>query len=89
MADGLGYGFGTKEGSNAKQGTATLVAGAVTVSDTAVTANSRIFLTTQAAAGTVGTPYISARTAGASFTIASTSGSDTSTVGYEIFEPAP
>ena len=45
--DALGKGLQVKEGSNAKQGTATLVAGTVTVSDTAVTANSRILLTAQ------------------------------------------
>jgi len=84
-----GDGLQIKEGTNAKQGTATLVAGTVTVNDTAVTSNSRIFLTTQSPGGTVGTPYVSARTAGTSFTITSTSSSDTSTIGYEIFEPSP
>ncbi|MCE0484364.1 MAG: hypothetical protein LV479_09025 [Methylacidiphilales bacterium] len=88
-ADTAGYGFATKEGSNAKQGTATLTGGTVTVSDSAVTANSRIFLTVQSPGGTVGVPYVSVRTAGTSFTITSTSGSDTSTVAYELFEPAP
>jgi len=87
--DAAGKGLQVKEGSNVKQGTATLVAGTATVSDSSVTANSRIFLTVQAPGGTVGTPYVSARSAGTSFTITSTSSSDTSTVGYEIFEPAP
>lgn len=83
-----GKGLRVKEGSNAKQGTATLSAGSVTVSNTSVTANSRIFLTSQSDGGTPGWLRVSARSAGTSFTITSSSGSDTSTVAYEIFEPA-
>lgn len=82
-----GSGLRVAEGTNAKQGTATLVAGTVTVSNTSVTANSRILLTVQTPGGTVGAVYVSARTAGTSFTITSTSGTDTSTVAYEIIEP--
>jgi len=54
-------------------GTATLVAGTVTVSTTAVTANSRIFLTAQSL-GTVSVGQglaVSARSAGTSFTVLS------------------
>ena len=40
-----GQGVAVKEGVNCKQGTATLVAGTVTVANTSVTATSRIFLT--------------------------------------------
>ncbi len=83
-----GKGLRVKEGSNAKQGTATLSGGSATVSNTSVTANSRIFLTSQSDGGTPGWLRVSARLAGASFTITSSSGSDTSTVAYEIFEPA-
>ena len=89
--DTAGYGLQVKEGSNAKQGAATLVAGTVTVSNTSVTANSRIFLTAQSL-GTVSTPQalaVTARSAGTSFTITSASSSDTSVVAWEIFEPAP
>ena len=82
-----GAGLRVKEGTNCKQGTAVLVAGTVTVADTAVTASSRIFLTSQADGGTPGFLRVSARTAGTSFTITSSSGTDTSTVAYEIFEP--
>lgn len=89
MAGSAGKGFQVKEGSNCKQGTATLSAGTVTVSNSAVTANSRILLTSNADGGTPGWLRVSARTAGTSFTITSSSGSDTSTVAYEIFEPAP
>lgn len=81
-----GRGLQVAEGSNAKQGTATLTAGSVVVANTSVTATSRIFLTSQADGGTQGFLRVSARTAGTSFTITSSSGTDTSTVAYEIFE---
>jgi hypothetical protein len=84
----VGAGFRTAEGSNAKQGTATLVAGSSVVANTSVTATSRIFLTSQADGGTPGFLRVSARTAGTSFTITSSNAADTSTVAYEIFEPA-
>jgi len=83
-----GQGFQVKEGLNAKQGTAVLVAGSATVANTAVTANSRILLTSQVDGGTPGWLRVSARVAGTSFTITSSSGADTSTVAYQIFEPA-
>ncbi|MFJ4637594.1 hypothetical protein ACIP69_18470 [Streptomyces hygroscopicus] len=83
-----GRGLMVAEGSNAKMGTATLAAGTATVSTTAVTANSRIFLTNQALGGTAGFLRVSARTAGTSFTITSSSGTDTSTVAWMIVEPA-
>ena len=82
-----GQGFSTKEGSNAKQGTAVLVAGSAVVANTSVGANSRIFLTSQVDGGTPGFVRVSTRTAGTSFTITSSSGTDTSTIGWEIFEP--
>lgn len=84
-----GDGYRTKEGSNAKQGTATLAAGTVTVANTSVTATSRIFLTAQSL-GTVAVPQaiaVTARTAGTSFTITSAGVTDTSVIAYEIFEP--
>jgi imidazolonepropionase-like amidohydrolase len=82
-----GQGLRVAEGANAKQGTAVLVAGTVTVADTAVTANSRIFLTSQLDGGTPGFVRVSARVNGTSFTILSSSGTDTSTIAYEMFEP--
>lgn len=85
-----GHGLRVKEGSNAKQGVATLVAGTVTVSNTSVTATSRIQLTAQSL-GTVSIPSalaISARSVGTSFTILASAITDTSVVAYEIFEPA-
>lgn len=81
-----GRGLRVAEGSNAKQGTSVLVAGSVVVANTSVTATSRIFLTSQADGGTPGFLRVSTRTAGTSFTITSSSGTDTSTVAWEIFE---
>jgi hypothetical protein len=83
-----GGGLRVKEGSNAKQGTATLVAGSSVVANTSVTASSRIFLTSQVDGGTPGFLRVSSRVVGTSFTITSSSGADTSTVAYQIFEPS-
>lgn len=83
-----GNGLQVKEGTNAKQGVATLVGGTVTVANTSVTTSSRIFLTAQTVGGTPGALYVGARASGTSFTITSTSASDTSVVAYQIFEPA-
>lgn len=79
---------GVAEGANGNMGIATLAAGTVTVSNTRVTANSRIFLTNQVLGGTAGFLRISARTAGTSFVITSSSGTDTSQVAWLILEPA-
>lgn len=75
------------EGANGKQGVATLVGGTVTVANTSITANSRIFLTSQVDGGAPGYLRVSARVVGTSFTITSGSGTDTSTVAYIISEP--
>lgn len=82
-----GAGLLVKEGSNCKQGTATLVAGTVTVANTSVTASSRILVTSNVDGGTPGFLRVSSRVAGTSFTVTSSSGTDTSTFAYEIFEP--
>jgi hypothetical protein len=76
------------EGTNARMGRATLVAGTVTVATTAVAATSEVFLTCQTPGGTPGFLRVSARTAGVSFTIQSSSGTDTSVVAWMIVEPA-
>lgn len=68
-------------------GTAVLVGGTVVVSDANVTATSNIQLTSQVNGGTPGFLRVSARSAGVSFTILSSSGTDTSTVGWVAFEP--
>ncbi|WP_240967504.1 hypothetical protein [Streptomyces composti] len=82
-------GIAISEGGTApRMGVATLTAGTVTVNNTSVTANTRIFLTCQTPGGTPGFLRVSARTAGAGFTITSSSGTDTSTVGWLLLEPA-
>lgn len=86
--DVVGTGHYVKEGTNATMGSAVLVGGTVVVNTTKVTANSRIFLSNNANGGTVGAVYVSARTAGTSFTITSTSALDTSTIAWLIVEPA-
>lgn len=84
-----GRGLRVAEGTNAKMGTATLNGTtAVTVSTTAVTATSRIYLTINTPGGTPASPYVFTRTAGTSFQIKSTGASDTSTVAWMIVEPA-
>jgi len=86
----VGTGILIKEGTNATMGvTAAMTAGTITVSTTKVTTNSRIFLTAQTTGGTPGALRVSARTAGTSFTITSSSTADTSTVAWIIIEPAP
>lgn len=72
-------------GSNASAGTGTLSGGTVTISTTAVTSNSLIFLTDTAATLTnVGTLSVSAKSAGTSFTVTSANVLDTSTFNWLI-----
>lgn len=85
----VGKTVGIKEGTNAKMGTATLAAGTVTVSTTAVAANSRIMLTPQSL-GTILRPTgvgVTARTVGTSFVITSMDSTDTSTIAWVILDP--
>lgn len=83
----VGSGLQVAEGANARMGTVNLTAGTATVSNTSVTANTRIFLTVQAVSGTVGTLYVDGRVAGTSFTITSTEIADTSTIAWLLIEP--
>lgn len=85
----VGGGLRIKEGTDARMGRATLIGGTLVVATAAVTASSEIFLTCQTPGGTPGFLRVSARTAGTSFTILSSSGTDTSVVGWMIVEPAP
>jgi hypothetical protein len=87
-ASAVGFGLSVKEGTGAKMGVATLVAGTVTVANASVTATSRIFLTGNVDGGTPGWHRVSARVNGTSFTITSSSNTDTSTVAWLICEPA-
>ena len=75
------------QGANANSGIATLVGGTVTVNTDQVTADSQIHLTHQTSSGTRGSPGITAKVAGVSFTITSTSGTDTSQVAWFIIDP--
>lgn len=83
----IGSGITVKEGANATLGEAVLVAGTVTIANTKVTANTKVFITRQVAGGAVGTYAPTARVPGTSFTITSSSGTDTSTVGWFFIEP--
>lgn len=71
-------------GTNSSAGQATLVGGTVTVSTTAVTASSLIFLTNGGVSGTQGFLSVGTITAGTSFVINSSSGTDTSTINWII-----
>lgn len=76
-------------GTNASIGTSSAIGtggtpGVVTVSTTAVTANSKIFLSRASAAGTLGLLSVGTITAGSSFTITSSNILDTSTVNWWI-----
>lgn len=75
------------EGTDKPMGAVALVAGSKVVNNSKITANSRIQLTSQVDGGTPGFLRVSARAPGTSFTITSSSGTDTSTVAYEIKEP--
>jgi hypothetical protein len=82
-----GEGLRVREGTNAKQGTSVLTGGTVAVANTSVTASSIIIVGQNTPGGTPGAPYVSSVTPGTGFTITSTTALDTSTVGWEIFEP--
>jgi hypothetical protein len=74
-------------GTASTAGVITLTAGTAVVSTTKISNNSLVNLTIQGGTVTdVGTPYVSGRTDGASFTIKSTNSGDTSNVGWIIFE---
>jgi hypothetical protein len=82
-----GGGFSVAEGANCRMGESVLVGGTVTVANTSVTANTKIFLQRRVSGGTAG--HLSyTRTAATSFTITSSSGSDTSTVSWVMVEPS-
>lgn len=81
--------FEASRSSDQREGVATLVAGTKVVTNSKVTAASRIFLTAQSL-GTVTAPKalaVTARTAGTSFTITSADNTDTSVIGWHIEEP--
>ena len=65
-------------------GTASLVAGAATVADTKITANSVIRVHKLTPGGTSGAVFLNTKTASTGFTIGSTSATDTGVVSYEV-----
>jgi len=78
-----------KQGSNACAGVgATLSSGAVTVNTTAVATGDIILLSCTGAGGTQGIPRISSISSGTSFTITSSSASDSSTYSWIITKAA-
>lgn len=84
--EAVGKSFVIAPGANAKIGTgATLVTGTVTVSTTAVTAKSHIIITKTAAGGTEGFITVT-KTAATSFTLTSSSATDTSVFDWFIIE---
>ena len=70
-------------GSNASVNSGTFSGGTATVSNTAVTASSKIWIQ-YTSCSSCGTTYISAKVAGTSFTVTSSNGSDASTFDYWI-----
>jgi hypothetical protein len=79
-----------KEGANNRMGLASLSdASSVTVNNTSITANTRIFLTVNSLSS-AGTPliYVSAIVVGTSFTISVSGGASlTATIAYLLLEP--
>lgn len=71
-----------------RAGNATLVAGTVTVTNATVTANTAILHSVKTAGGTPGTVGYSV-VSGTSFTLTSSSGSDTSVINYKLIELNP
>jgi hypothetical protein len=70
-----------------RHGVATLVAGTVTVSQSSVTANTRIMLTSNGGGTTPGVLRVNTRSAGTSFTITSSIATDTDVVAWMMIEP--
>lgn len=71
-------------GTNASAGTGTLSAGTVTVSTTAVTANSLIFLTDTSNGANIGVLSVGTKTPGTSFVVNSSNALDSSTFNWLI-----
>lgn len=81
-----GKGLQLQSGTGARSGDATLVGGTITVTNTTVTANTKIILTRHTAGGTLGMALTYTVSAGASFTITSDNILDTSTITYLLIE---
>lgn len=84
-----GKGIQIKESSNSKMGlSANMTAGALTIANNSVTANSRIFVTRVGTSTNWGAVDVVDQTAGVGFNVRSTNASDTAKVSWVIFEPA-
>jgi hypothetical protein len=84
-----GNGISIKSGTNCKVGSAALSAGVATILNTAITANSMVFLTvTNPDPTNVGSLTVTTKVAGTSFTVKSSNPVDNSTFNYFIVEPA-
>lgn len=86
VINGLGGGLQVKEGANARSGVATLVAGTVTVSNTSISAATRIQLSAQETGVLAGILRVGARVNGTSFTITSSVVTDTASVAWFLVE---
>lgn len=86
IAGTLSKGFQIKEGSNARMGTATLVSGTVTIANTTITNNTRIFLTASEV-GVITNPIrVTGRSVGTNFTVGTGNPTDTVTFVWELKE---
>lgn len=88
VASSAGTGLQIKGGSNSRVGTGTLSSGAATISNTSVTSNTRVFLTDTAGGilANIGSLYVSATSAGTSFSVASTNITDNSNFNWFLVE---
>tara|TARA_R110000868_G_scaffold410412_1_gene698382 strand:+ start:548 stop:1993 length:1446 start_codon:yes stop_codon:yes gene_type:complete len=78
--------FSVASGTNQRAGTAVLVGGTVTVTNSTVTANTLVFISRKTAGGTPGTSETWTVSAATSFTITSNNALDTSTFAYFLIE---
>lgn len=85
-APGGGYQLRAGNGTDQVCGVATLAAGTITVNNVNITPATLILVSRQAAGGTLGHLSV-ARAAGTSFTVNSSSATDTSTIAYLLIEP--
>lgn len=82
----IGEGLRIKEGANARMGVATLSSGSVTVNNTSVTANTRIFYSIQETGTLTGTLRVTAKVVGTSFTLATGLPGDNAVIAWELKE---
>lgn len=81
-----GKGLRIKQGSNARAGIATLSAGAVTIANNSVTANTLIILGYHGTPSSPGAVFVHSVTVGTGFVINSTSATDASSISWLLVE---